>query len=101
MSWHQVAQADDVPEDEGLCVKIDGHAIALFRVEGEIYAIDDLCSHAEASLAAGFVDGGLIECPLHQACFDIRTGKVMTGPATEDVRSYRVKIEGGAVLVER
>ena len=66
MSWHQVAQANDVPEDEGLCVKIDGHAIALFKVEGEIYAIDDLCSHAEASLATGFVDGCIVECPLHQ-----------------------------------
>lgn len=99
MSWRQVALLADIPSDEGHRVEVAGRAIALFKCEGEIFAIDDLCSHAEASLASGFLDGCQIECPLHQACFDVRTGKVTAGPATEDVRSYPTRVENDAVFV--
>lgn len=101
MTWHKVARADEIPADEGLRIVVDGHAIALFQAEGQIYAIDDLCTHEEASLATGYLDGCIIECPLHQACFDIRTGEVTEGPARDNVRAYRVRVEEGAVLVER
>lgn len=100
MSWREVARADDVPEDEGLCVTVEGRKIALFKIDGHVYAIDDTCSHAQAQLSMGFVDGCLVECPLHQACFDVRTGKVVTGPATEDVKSYPARVESGAVLLD-
>lgn len=100
MSWQEVARLGDIPADEGFRVEVAGRAIALFRHEGEVFAIDDTCTHAQASLATGFLDDGQIECPLHQACFDIRTGKVTTGPATEDVRSYPARIENGAVLLD-
>jgi len=100
VSWQQVARLADIPDDEGHRVEVAGRAIALFKYEGEIFAIDDLCSHAEASLATGFLDGCQIECPLHQACFDVRTGKVTAGPATEDVRSYPARVENDAVFVD-
>jgi naphthalene 1,2-dioxygenase system ferredoxin subunit len=100
VGWRKVAKADDVPEDEGFCVSVDGRNIALFKVEGEIYAIDDTCSHAQAQLSMGFVDGSIVECPLHQACFDVRTGKVMNGPATEDVASFPTRVEDGAVFLD-
>lgn len=100
MSWQDVARLADIPDDEGRRVEAAGRAIALFKYEGEVFAIDDLCSHAEASLATGFLDGCEIECPLHQACFDVRTGQVTAGPATKDVRSYPVRLEDGVVYVD-
>lgn len=100
MSWQEVARLSDIPDDEGFRVEVAGRAIALFKYEGEVFAIDDICTHAEASLATGFLDDCQIECPLHQACFDIRTGKVTQGPATEDVRSYPARVENGAVLLD-
>jgi naphthalene 1,2-dioxygenase system ferredoxin subunit len=100
VSWQEVARFGDIPDDEGFRVEVAGNAIALFKYEGEVYAIDDTCTHAEASLATGFLEDCQIECPLHQACFDIRTGKVTQGPATEDVRTYPARVENGAVLLD-
>ncbi|MEX1147370.1 MAG: non-heme iron oxygenase ferredoxin subunit [Sphingomonadales bacterium] len=100
MAERTVARVSDIPEDEGLCVAVDGVKVALFRVGGAVYAIADTCSHAEASLAEGFLEGTMIECPLHQACFDIRTGKVLSDPATEDVASYPARIDGDSVIVD-
>ena len=75
-------------------------SIALFRVEDDVYAIGDRCSHAEASLSEGELFDDEIECPLHGASFDVRTGKVLTLPATQPVPSYPVRIENGDVMVE-
>lgn len=100
MSWQEVARLGDVSDDEGFRVEVAGRAIALFKYQGEVFAIDDTCTHAEASLASGFLDDCQIECPLHQACFDIRTGKVTQGPATESVRSYPARVENGTVLLD-
>ena len=80
-------------------VFLGGHEIALFSVDGEIYATDNICTHAYASLADGFVDGDTVECPLHEACFDIRTGKALTAPATVDLRTYPVQVVDGRILV--
>lgn len=100
MGWREVARVEDIPAEEALRVVVEGRAVALFHVEGAVYAIDDLCTHAEASLSQGYLDGCVIECPLHQACFDVRTGRVLEGPATEDVRAYPAKVEAGAVLLD-
>jgi naphthalene 1,2-dioxygenase system ferredoxin subunit len=101
LDWVEAALEADIPADEGHFVEVDGRKIALFRVEGQIYAIDDTCPHTGAGqLSLGFLDEGVVECPMHQACFDVRTGKVLAGPATEDVRSYPVKAEGGAVFLQ-
>ncbi|RFB06262.1 bifunctional 3-phenylpropionate/cinnamic acid dioxygenase ferredoxin subunit [Parvularcula marina] len=100
MAWKKIASLADIPEYEGLKVDVDGHGIALFHVEGEVYAIDDMCSHAEAHLSQGFLEDCVIECPLHQACFDIRTGKVLSAPATEDVNAYEARIDGDDVLID-
>lgn len=98
--WIEAAREAQVPQEDGLFVEVAGRRIALFRVEGEIYAIDDTCPHTgDGQLSLGFLDGAVVECPLHQACFDVRTGKLLEGPATEDVRSYPVRLEAGAVLV--
>lgn len=99
-NWVQAGALDDIPEDEGKLVRLDGLAIALFRQGDEVFALDDACPHSRnASLSQGYVEDGLVECPLHQSCFELRTGKVTSPPAEEDVRTYPVKIADGIVFV--
>ncbi len=99
-NWIDVTSADDVPEDDVIGIDIAGKSLALYQVEGEIYATDNLCTHGNARLCDGFLEGHEIECPLHQGKFDIRNGKAMCAPLTEDVRTYPVKIEGSRVFVD-
>jgi nitrite reductase/ring-hydroxylating ferredoxin subunit len=97
--WHRVAKTDDVLDDEPKAVQIGNDYIALYRLDDKFYATDDICTHEFASLAEGFVDGDCIECPLHAGKFHIPTGKAMTAPVTEDIRTYPVKVEGGEIFV--
>ncbi len=99
-NWIDVASAEDVPEDDVVGIDIAGKSIALYLVEGEIYATDNICTHGNARLCDGFLEGHEIECPLHQGKFDIRNGKAMCAPLTEDVRTYPVKIDGSRVFVD-
>jgi 3-phenylpropionate/trans-cinnamate dioxygenase ferredoxin component len=70
--------------------RINNPPIAVFNVEGALFAISDVCTHAEASLSEGHVEGQTVECPLHGACFDLRTGEAMTPPAVEPVQTFAV-----------
>jgi nitrite reductase/ring-hydroxylating ferredoxin subunit len=97
--FHRVAAAGDIPEGEPLRVKIEQWEIAVFKLDGEYYAIDDVCTHAYALLSEGFVEGDVIECPLHGGRFEIKTGKAVAAPCTVDVRTYPVRCENDAVLV--
>ena len=74
--------------------------IAIFNVEGEYFAIDDMCSHAEASLAEGEVFDCKIECPLHGAEFDLKTGEAVTLPATKPVATYEITVEDEVIYLE-
>ncbi len=101
VEWVEVARETDIPDNEGRAFTVKGLKIAIFRVDGDLYAIDDTCPHAKtAQLSMGFLDGAVVECPLHQSCFDVRTGKVLSAPATEDVRTYPVRVEAGAVQLQ-
>ena len=77
----------------------DGSDIAVFRVNGEFFAVSNVCTHARALMTDGPLDGYELECPLHGARFDIRTGRVVTPPASRPLRRFEVKIEGGRVWV--
>jgi apoptosis-inducing factor 3 len=100
MAWQKVASLDALRDGGVLGVEVDGTEIALFRIGDEVHATDGVCTHAHALLADGFVEGDTIECPLHQAQFEIRTGKALSGPATEDLKVYPVKIDGGDILID-
>lgn len=80
-------------------VQIGDHQLALYNVDGVFYATDEICTHAYASLADGYLMGDEIECPLHGACFSVKTGEALIEPATEPLKTYPVRIENGAVLV--
>jgi naphthalene 1,2-dioxygenase system ferredoxin subunit len=99
-AWIDIASKDDVPEDDVMGIDINAKSIALYQVDGEIFATDNICTHGNARLCDGFLEGHEIECPLHQGKFDIRNGKAMCAPLTEDIQIYPVKIEGGRVFVE-
>jgi 3-phenylpropionate/trans-cinnamate dioxygenase ferredoxin component len=99
-TWHRAAADADVTEDQPVAVKIEGKEIGLFRVEGKVYAIEDICPHAYALLSSGFVDGDTVECPLHQATFHIPTGKCTAAPADRDLATYPVKVDGDALYVQ-
>ena len=80
-------------------VLLNGKDLCVVRQGSEVFAIDDMCSHAEASLSEGEVSDGKIECWLHGAEFDLRTGEALTPPATAPVQSYRVAIDGDSVAI--
>jgi nitrite reductase/ring-hydroxylating ferredoxin subunit len=96
----RIAQVKDVPPGTGKAYSVGGRMIALFNVGGTFHAIDDVCSHDHASLAEGTLDGTTIVCPWHAAEFDVTTGKVLCPPASENVASYRVTVNGDWVEID-
>ena len=95
--WIDAAAHNDVPQEDVIAVTAGGREIALYGVDGEVFATDNLCTHGHARLCEGFLEGHEIECPLHQGKFDVRTGVPTCAPATEALKSYPVKIEDGRV----
>ncbi len=98
--WHSVASEAEIPEGEAKQVEAGDELIAIFNVGGRLYATSDVCTHEEASLCDGYIDGDTIECPLHQAVFHIPTGKVLAEPATRDLRVFPIRVENGTVQVQ-
>ncbi len=95
-----VAAADEVPDGDVVGRVLDGREIALVRLGDEVFATDALCTHGHVSLCGGFVEpDGSIECPLHQGRFDIRSGKALCAPVTEDLAVHEVRVDAGRVRV--
>ena len=84
-----------VEPGSNITVEVDGEAVAVFNVDGEFYAIQEECTHAGGPLSEGKLDGQMVICPWHGSCFDVTSGAVLCGPATEAVRSFPVKVIGG------
>ncbi len=100
MKLERVARLDDLSEGKVQVHPLaPGRRLALLRLHGEVFAFSDHCTHEEASLAEGFLDGYTVECPRHGASFDVRTGKVLALPATRDRPTYPVRVQGGEVWV--
>jgi 3-phenylpropionate/trans-cinnamate dioxygenase ferredoxin subunit len=99
MRFVRAGSTAELAEGAVIRVSIEGEPVALARVEGEIFAVSDTCTHEETSLAEGFVEGHVIECPKHGAMFDLRDGRVLSLPALHDLRAYLVRVEGDAILV--
>ena len=97
--WVRAAARSDLAEGEVIGVEIAGRSIALYDADGDVFATDNICTHAYACLSDGWLDGEVIECPLHAARFDIRSGKVLDPPATEDLKTYPVRIVDGEIQV--
>lgn len=95
----RVGRVEDIPEGEAAVVELGGR-VAVFHVkDGEFLAIDDRCTHQEAYLSDGFVDGCTVECPLHASCFDLRTGAPIGPPAVAPVRTWPVVVRDEEVFI--
>ena len=102
MGWHTVAALEDIPAGAGRMFEVGTQEVAVFNCGGAFFAVSTMCTHASAYLHEGTVDEErfILECPLHFAEFDLRTGDVLSGPADEPLEVYALRVEGQSVLVE-
>ena len=96
----KVARASEIPQGGKVYAEVMDRLVVLIRAGGQIYCIDDVCTHDGGPLGEGELDGFQIICPRHGARFDVRTGQALTMPATERTRVHEVKFEGDDVLVK-
>jgi nitrite reductase/ring-hydroxylating ferredoxin subunit len=96
-----VARASEVSPGAMRLVAVDRERVLLANVDGAFYAVQDACGHRQAPLSRGRLDGHVVECPLHFAQFDVRTGKLVSGPSAADVATYQVRVEGEIIYVKR
>lgn len=98
--WVRAAARGDLKEGDVLGVTVGGRQIALYDVDGEVFATDNVCTHAYAHLSDGWLDGSEIECPLHAARFDVKTGKVLSPPAIEALKTYPARLTGDDIEID-
>lgn len=96
----KVAKTNEVEPGQARLVCLKSREIALFNIDGQLFALDNACTHENGPLAEGEIWGHQVTCPLHGATFDIRTGEVLTPPAYEAVATYRVRVTGTDIEVE-
>jgi 3-phenylpropionate/trans-cinnamate dioxygenase ferredoxin subunit len=97
--FQPVADADAIKPGQMMRVDVAGHRLLLANVEGEVFAVDDTCSHEDSSLYLGCLKGYHIKCSLHGSRFDLRTGQPMEEPADEPIATYAVRITDGRIEV--
>lgn len=97
--WVDVVAETALAEGEHVIVDVDGYDVAVFKIDGQFYAIEDVCTHDGAEIASGELEGDEIVCPRHGARFCVKTGQVKCAPAYEDVATFPVRIEAGRLQV--
>lgn len=100
MAFVKVGKIDEVPPGSAKVYEVEGRAVAVCNVGGDLYAVDDVCTHDEGSLDQGALDGFEIECPRHGARFDVRSGDVVALPAVLPIDTFKVRVEGDDVEIE-
>ena len=90
--WVRAAARGDLADGEVLGIVLAGREIALYDIDGQLYATDDVCTHAYARLSDGWLDKGEIECPLHAGRFDVKTGKALCPPVTDALKTYPLRL---------
>ncbi|NOR72566.1 MAG: Rieske 2Fe-2S domain-containing protein [Mariprofundaceae bacterium] len=98
--WIDVAKVDELTPGNRKIIMTDVAEIAVFNLDGEFFAIEDVCTHDGGELASGVCDGDQIICPRHGARFCIRSGKVLTPPAYEDIETFPVRIDQGVIQID-
>ena len=100
MSFQRVARLNDIPKGRGLCVRVGGIEVGLFRVEGRVYAMENRCPHAGDPLSEGSLEGAIVVCRAHGWDFDVRTGFRPENPDGFPIPCFAVRVEAGEVLVD-
>ncbi len=99
-SFVKVARVEEIAPGEKKTVEVDGVEVVIVNVDGEFYAVEDVCTHDGGPLGDGELEGCQLICPRHGARFDVRTGKALTLPAFEPVATFAVKVQDGDIWVE-
>lgn len=97
--WVDVAAAEELPPGSNRVVDVDGAFVAVYNLDGEYYAIEDVCTHDGGTLTGGAVEGEQVICPRHGARFSIKTGAVLAPPAYEPIHTFPVRLRDGRVQV--
>jgi 3-phenylpropionate/trans-cinnamate dioxygenase ferredoxin subunit len=100
MGWQRVATLEQLEDGEAFPVNVGKTMIALVKQGGKVHGVSNVCTHEFALLSDGIVEDGCIECPLHQARFDVKTGERKSGPACGHLRTFPVMVDNGSVLVD-
>ena len=100
MAWHNSISAAELAEGEVCGIQIGDKAIALYRINGDVFATSNICTHEYALLSDGYLDGDCVECPLHAAVFHVPTGEVRDGPTSCALQTYPVRLQDGVIMVE-
>lgn len=98
---HRICAIADVPANSIRRHEIDGHAIAIYNIDGTFYASDDMCTHGLSSLSEGELDGDIVECSLHYGAFHVPTGRPAGSPCSVPLKVYRTEVRDGDVFVFR
>jgi naphthalene 1,2-dioxygenase system ferredoxin subunit len=98
--WTDAYDLEFLVPGDVTAVTVGDKSLALYEVNGEVFATDNRCTHGDALLSDGFLEGTVIECPFHQGRFDVCTGKALCAPLTEDIRVYPVRLENSRVWVK-
>lgn len=99
MNWITICESSQVKEDFPFPAKINGKELGVYLVDGEYHVLEDICPHAYALLTQGFIEDGKIECPLHEAVFDIKTGRCLREPGGRDLIKYPVRVVGDQIQI--
>ena len=97
--WIDVCAENELADSENIIIDVDGTDVAIFKIDGQFYAIEDVCSHDGAEIASGELDGDEIICPRHGARFCVKTGAVKCAPAYEDIDTFPVRVEEGLLQI--
>lgn len=100
MNWISVCKVNEVSEDEPKAVEIEDKKIGVFLIEENYLAVENVCPHAFALLTEGFVEGKTVECPLHEAIFNLQTGVLESGPGCRDLCIYPVRIDNEDIQIQ-
>ncbi len=95
----KVAETSEVEEGELIALDVEDEPICLVRYEGTVYAFTNNCTHISGPLNEGKLTGYVLQCPWHLAEFDVRTGKVLRGPARQELYTYSVRVENNAIYI--
>lgn len=100
MNWISVCKVDEVAEEEPKAIEINDKKIGVFVIDENYFAIENVCPHAFALLTEGFIEDSTVECPLHEAIFDIPTGRLESGPGCRDLCTYPVRVENEEIQIQ-
>lgn len=98
--WIDAAALDEIEDEDVMRFDHAGQTYAIYRVDGDVYASDGLCTHEHVHLCDGLVMGHTIECPKHNGRFDIRDGRALCAPVCEKLKTYPARVEAGRIFIE-